>query len=655
MAEGSKSSNIPAPVLEGIMEQIRRESVNFRAGPNDIGDICRKKTLYEGPPKCTCCINWVEQYPEDTKESAEETLDTKHHAIVCRIRKAHGDSKKPLQLHSIIVQSPLLKSVLGGVFSGYPGVTTTLEELKFQAPFWEFFYRWQALEEVLGRLESDKLEHTSLLVDTLTDQLGDVHRVAKDQAKNNVITYDFLWSLFPPGSLVYTRLHDQDCLLEVQRTKYYEGSVETYYLHCMQTNWDGERFGWESKTIEIPKFSGTQSIQDLNIYPVAHHKTPEEIKSRLLERGNKFVSLGGRYHKAYCGIIHASNQGPSGKFHINERVVVDAEAFSDHVESSSYLHSYEKEVGLSEQHRMICTPVVKAYGLKTKCWGRVYVDDITDIQWDQDAFDHLVLKDETKELVKSLVSAQIKETSSLAFDDVVKGKGQGMILLLTGEPGVGKTLTAETVAEKARRPLYAVSAGELGISSHDVEEGLTKIFDLAYKWDAVLLLDECDVFLEERTSDNLQRNQLVSVFLRMLEYFRGILFLTTNRVSVFDVAFQSRIHLTLHYNGLDYASRKKIWEVLLKLAQADSSLSKADLDIISQEPLNGRQIKNAVKAAKSLAIAKNVPLEISHINTVLRVMHGEQNQGNHQGLEHDSSQSKKRKISEETKPNGKNL
>lgn len=66
------------------------------------------------------------------------------------------------------------------------------------------------------------------------------------------------------------------------------------------------------------------------------------------------------------------------------------------------------------------------------------------------------------------------------------------------------------VAEEMRTPLYMVSAGELGISSNDVEKELTKVLDLAYRWNAVLLLDESDVFLEQRDSQNLQRNQLVS-------------------------------------------------------------------------------------------------------------------------------------------------
>ena len=49
------------------------------------------------------------------------------------------------------------------------------------------------------------------------------------------------------------------------------------------------------------------------------------------------------------------------------------------------------------------------------------------------------------------------------------------------------------------------------------------------RWEAVLLLDEADVFLEARSTHDLERNKLVSIFLRVLEYYEGILFLTTNR------------------------------------------------------------------------------------------------------------------------------
>ena len=104
------------------------------------------------------------------------------------------------------------------------------------------------------------------------------------------------------------------------------------------------------------------------------------------------------------------------------------------------------------------------------------------------------------------------------FDDLIEGKGLGIILLLVGNPGTGKTLTAEAVADKVRRPLYMLSAGELGQSARDVENRLRDALELAERWDAVLLFDECDVFLQERSGGggawDLARNEIVGVFLR---------------------------------------------------------------------------------------------------------------------------------------------
>ncbi|KAJ7099777.1 hypothetical protein C8R44DRAFT_642185 [Mycena epipterygia] len=62
--------------------------------------------------------------------------------------------------------------------------------------------------------------------------------------------------------------------------------------------------------------------------------------------------------------------------------------------------------------------------------------------------------------------------------------------------------------------------------------------------DAAVLIDEADVFLEERGTASIERNAMVAVFLRQLEYFQRVLFLTTNRVKQFNPAFQSRIHLS---------------------------------------------------------------------------------------------------------------
>lgn len=188
---------------------------------------------------------------------------------------------------------------------------------------------------------------------------------------------------------------------------------------------------------------------------------------------------------------------------------------------------------------------------------------------------------------------------------------------------MGKSLTAESVSEFVKRPLYSVSAGELGTNPRDLEHELTKILDVAHSWQAVLLLDEADVFLEARSLTDIHRNALVSIFLRSLEYYQGILFLTTNRVSSFDDAIQSRIHIALRYQELDFKARRSIFAMFIKRVQDLSKtqdFTDADLDRLARRAsLNGRQIKNAVRSAQALALNENVPLSMMHIEKVLGV------------------------------------
>lgn len=192
--------------------------------------------------------------------------------------------------------------------------------------------------------------------------------------------------------------------------------------------------------------------------------------------------------------------------------------------------------------------------------------------------------------------------------------------LLNGNPGVGKTLTAEVIAEVTKRPLYMLSAGELGTSVDDVEKKLGMVLDVTRRWGCVLLIDEVDVFLQQRDTVSLERNALVSIFLRRLEYFQGVLIMTTNRKHTIDAAFDSRIHFKLHYPDLSPESREAIWRNCL--ASVPSNAAKVEIaDKAIKElaalQLNGRQIKNAVACAVSIATEENTALNVEGVRVVL--------------------------------------
>lgn len=171
-------------------------------------------------------------------------------------------------------------------------------------------------------------------------------------------------------------------------------------------------------------------------------------------------------------------------------------------------------------------------------------------------------------------------------------------------------------------PLYMMSAGDLGLEPRSIENKLNNILEMCTRWSAILLLDEADVFLEQRSLHELERNKLVSIFLRILEYYEGIMFLTTNRVSTFDAAFQSRIHISIDYPELNIDSRRKVWKNFLAVSKAsgqDNTITDDQLDVLALMNMNGRQIKNVLKTSQLLARKRGQPLAQTHINTVLDV------------------------------------
>ncbi|KAI0384794.1 hypothetical protein F5Y04DRAFT_293094 [Hypomontagnella monticulosa] len=272
-----------------------------------------------------------------------------------------------------------------------------------------------------------------------------------------------------------------------------------------------------------------------------------------------------------------------------------------------------------------------AFVLKDRKWAVVDINNVKRMpEPTNEAWRSLVLPEGHKEMVYSLVQAHFRERNSSGVEDemqadLIRGKGKGLIILLHGAPGVGKTSTAECVAELCGKPLYPITCGDLGITAVEVETRLKRIFVQAQKWQCVLLLDEADVFLSERGND-VKHNSLVSgkyfkrLFLRILEYYQGILFLTTNRVGKIDEAFRSRVHISLYYPPLDRRSTIDVFKTNLgrteKRKGKAMKLRRTEIEEFAKDHYkysnprvrwNGRQIRNAFHIA--IALAENEAAE----------------------------------------------
>lgn len=246
-------------------------------------------------------------------------------------------------------------------------------------------------------------------------------------------------------------------------------------------------------------------------------------------------------------------------------------------------------------------PFVRAFSLKHKDYIYVDIDTMVEHKYHRDGREKIVLPKKMFTALDSIFNA----TRENIFGDLFHGRHGGIVVLANGPSGVGKTLTAEVFAEFQERPLYSMEMSEIGTSVKEVEANLGRIFARAKKWNAVLLFDEADIFLSEREASDLERSAIVGIFLRLLDYYEGTFFLTTNRGSGIDKAFKSRVTLYLNYPELSNETREIIWKSMLKAAGLVVSID-APWDEVAKMPLNGRQIRNQVRLLKLMFSDGNV-------------------------------------------------
>jgi SpoVK/Ycf46/Vps4 family AAA+-type ATPase len=176
--------------------------------------------------------------------------------------------------------------------------------------------------------------------------------------------------------------------------------------------------------------------------------------------------------------------------------------------------------------------------------------------------------------------------------------------LFYGEPGTGKTLTAEAIAGELNRPLLVASIpAVLSKWVGQTESNLARLFERAQKQEAVLFLDEADSLLMERGAGRASRHDdaAVNVLLELIERHDGVTLLATNRPERLDRALARRLAYRLQFALPGAEERAAIWRGLLP----DTVPVEGALDFVALGrvfELSGALIKNAVfKAAFRVA------------------------------------------------------
>lgn len=469
----------------------------------------------------------------------------------------------------------------------------------------------------LGKLTPDVRESLSesanAFVDELLQQLLAQHHAAREklEAGGDFCAEDLFLGLREGDAvLVRTDTGELPCLVtEVTASDSMFGAKHRYRLAYLSIRSNG-MLSWHryTHTMSTKGFHSAKNAQMTLLSGVQ--------RAHALVRGKTYLSLASSCRYAMCrGALMVSKGWSTFELPLEGRVMADPLGSSrtvprvagqDDAFGPDYPVSPLPE-GL-ESYLTFVPQWVPGFSFKHKMWGLLSLDALHDIEFRDQAFEQLVLPADVKKTVHALV-----KHSGDSFSDIIDGKSGGCIFLLYGPPGAGKTLTAEAVAETLHRPLYVVNVGELGTTPDEVERALKQAFQTAERWNAVVLLDEADIFLERRTSSDIVRNALVGIFLRELEYYRGVLFLTTNRAQSLDPACLSRISLGLRYTNLAQDARHQVWKNLATAAlgrEPDICLAE-----FAKLELNGRQIKNALRLALTLGKAQNQGLTAEHLRT----------------------------------------
>lgn len=277
------------------------------------GMKCKLKQLYKSD------INrhdwWDDQIPFG------QEADKSHYAIIIRnIFNDDADADRRTKIHSVVVQSPVLKEILKKILDGYPGLAMNTERLTFSSPFQPLVHHWDAIKEAAAK-ETDETakRHLKLFTTSLETELSGPLESVKTFNEFRTITFQHLWAIFYPGETVFAPQGKTDCVFRLKRHEYIKSNGVTYLLlHVNFVEWDGEKFGRANRVLAVPEFRDSASLSDLPAYPFRCHPKQEELTMRLQARGRRFYDLAGFHYVGYNGIgIDDTNQMDVKAFHVS--------------------------------------------------------------------------------------------------------------------------------------------------------------------------------------------------------------------------------------------------------------------------------------------------------------------------------------------------
>ncbi|HVV88706.1 MAG TPA: AAA family ATPase [Kofleriaceae bacterium] len=234
-------------------------------------------------------------------------------------------------------------------------------------------------------------------------------------------------------------------------------------------------------------------------------------------------------------------------------------------------------------------------------------------------WDDVVLPDEVVESVVDVVnriSFRNEVLGDWGFGRKV-GKGLGLTVLFSGQPGTGKSMVAGLIAAELGLDLYVIDLSRIMSKwLGETEKNLARAFDAAEAGHVLLLFDEADTLLGRRTAEirsanDRHANLETNFILARIESFQGIAVFTTNLASAIDPAIMRRMSANIAFPFPDVEARTELWRRMIP-AEAPTT-GRIDFGKLARYELSGGFIRNVVLRAAYLAAREGKPIGMDQL------------------------------------------